>query len=84
LQPLGLHMFVVAGSCRQPQTYVKPEAATTVFELMMMEAVCRWKHVEQLRNIGIINSTTRSHVVGYFYTIDAIILILTGLILAFM
>jgi len=27
------------------------------------------KHVEQLRNIGIINSTTRSHLVGYFYTI---------------
>jgi len=31
--------------------------------------VCRSKHVEQLRNIGIINSTTRSHLVGYFYTI---------------
>jgi hypothetical protein len=30
---------------------------------------CRSKHVEQLRNIGIINSTTRSHLVGYFYTI---------------
>jgi len=31
--------------------------------------VCRSKHVEQLRNIGIINSTTRSHLVGYFYSI---------------
>ena len=31
--------------------------------------MCRSKHVEQLRNIGIINSTTRSHLVGYFYTI---------------
>jgi hypothetical protein len=31
--------------------------------------VCHWKHVEQLRNIGIINSTRRSHLVGYFYTI---------------
>jgi hypothetical protein len=31
--------------------------------------VCRSKHVEQSRNIGIINSTTRSHLVGYFYTI---------------
>jgi len=31
--------------------------------------VCRSKHVEQLRNIGIINATTRSHLVGYFYTI---------------
>jgi len=33
--------------------------------------VCRSKHVEQLRNIGIINSTTRSHPVGYFYKIYA-------------
>ena len=31
--------------------------------------VCRSKHVEQLRNIGIINSTTRSHLFGHFYTI---------------
>ena len=29
-------------------------------------AVCRSKHVGLLRNIGIINSTTRSHLVGYF------------------
>jgi len=29
--------------------------------------MCRSKHVEQLRNIGIIDSTTRSHLVGYFY-----------------
>jgi len=36
-----LHMYtvVVAGSCRQPQTYVKPEAAITVFELLMMRGV---------------------------------------------
>jgi hypothetical protein len=33
------HRFVVAGSCRQPQTYVKPEAAITVFELLMMSDV---------------------------------------------
>jgi hypothetical protein len=26
-------------SCRQPQTYVKPEAAITVFELLMMSVV---------------------------------------------
>jgi len=32
-------------------------------------AVCRPKHVEQLRNTGIINSTTRSHIVGSFYEI---------------
>jgi hypothetical protein len=31
--------------------------------------VCRSKHVEQLRNIGIINSTTRSDLVCYFYKI---------------
>jgi hypothetical protein len=30
---------VVAGSCRQPQTYVKPEGAITVFELLMMGGV---------------------------------------------
>jgi hypothetical protein len=29
--------------------------------------VCRPKHVEQLRNIGIINSTTRLHLVSSFY-----------------
>jgi len=32
-------------------------------------AVCRPKHVEQLRNIGIINSTTQSHLIGFFYEI---------------
>jgi hypothetical protein len=26
-------------SCRQPKTYVKPEAAITVFELLMMSGV---------------------------------------------
>jgi hypothetical protein len=31
--------------------------------------VCHSKHVAQLKKIGIINSTTRSHLVGYFYTI---------------
>jgi len=31
--------------------------------------VCRPKHVEQLRNTGIINSTTRLHLVGSFYMI---------------
>jgi hypothetical protein len=29
--------------------------------------VCHPKHVEQLRNIGIINSTTQLHLVGSFY-----------------
>jgi len=42
LQPLVLHTSVVAGRCQsfdsgwQPQTCVKPEAANTVFELLMM------------------------------------------------
>jgi len=26
-------------NCRQPQTYVKPEAAITVFELLMMSGM---------------------------------------------
>jgi len=30
LQPLVLDTFVVTGSCLQPQTFVKPEAAITV------------------------------------------------------
>jgi hypothetical protein len=32
-------------------------------------AMCRPKHVEQLRNTGIINSTTQLHLVGSFYEI---------------
>ena len=43
MQALVLRTSVVAGrchdSCRQPQTYVKPEAAITVFELLMMSGV---------------------------------------------
>ena len=34
-----LHTFVVADSCRQPQTYVKPETVITVFELLMISGV---------------------------------------------
>jgi hypothetical protein len=37
--PLVLHTFVVVGNCQQPQTYVKPEAAVTVFELLIMSGV---------------------------------------------
>jgi hypothetical protein len=55
-------------SCRLSQTYVKPEATITVFSSWWW-AICRSKHVEQLRNIGIKNSTTRSILVGFFYTI---------------
>jgi hypothetical protein len=32
-------VIAASGSCRQPQTYVKPEAAITVFELLMMSGV---------------------------------------------
>jgi len=40
LQLLVLQMFLVAGRCvRQPKTYVKSEAAITVFELLMMGGV---------------------------------------------
>jgi hypothetical protein len=31
--------FTYVASCRQQQTYVKPEAAITVFELLMMSGV---------------------------------------------
>ena len=34
--------------------------------------MCRSKHVEQLRNTGIIYSATRSHLVGYFYKIEIV------------
>jgi len=65
-------MFFVAGRCscsgRQPKTYVKPEAAITIFELLMMGG--QPKHVEQLRNTGIINYTTQFHLVGSFYEIS--------------
>ena len=42
LQPLVLHASVVPGRChcgRQPQRHVKPEAASTIFELLMMSDV---------------------------------------------
>jgi hypothetical protein len=32
-------MFVIGDSCRQSQTYVKPEAAITDFERLMMSGV---------------------------------------------
>jgi hypothetical protein len=41
LQPLVLRTFLVAVRCssRQPKTYVKPEVAITVFELLTMGGV---------------------------------------------
>jgi hypothetical protein len=55
-------------SGRQPKTYLKPEAAVTVFELLLMGGVSpetRWA----IKNNGIINSTAKSHLVGSFYEI---------------
>jgi hypothetical protein len=53
---------------RQQKTYVKPEAALQ-FLSSWWWTVCRPKLVEELRNTGIINSTTRLHLVGSFYEI---------------
>jgi hypothetical protein len=45
LQPLVLHTFLVAAAMAEPsqrpetKKYVKPEAAITVFELLMMGGV---------------------------------------------
>jgi len=55
-------------NCRQPQTYVN-QRLQLQFLSSWWWAVCRPKHVEQLRNIGIIKSTTWLHLVGYFYKI---------------
>jgi len=44
----------------------KPEAANTVWSSWWW-AVCLSKHVELSINVGIINSITRLHLVGYFY-----------------
>jgi len=49
----------------QPQTYVKPEAANTVFELLMMSNVSP-ETCWAIRNVEIINSNKWSHLVGYF------------------
>jgi hypothetical protein len=47
---------------------VKPEAAITVFDLLMMSGVSL-ETCSAIKNIGIINSTTRPHHVAYFYKI---------------
>ena len=66
------HTFLVDGRCDgwvgTVSSSVKPEAAIT-FLRSWWWAVCIPKHVEQLRNTGIINSTTRLHLVGSFYEI---------------
>ena len=74
-----LHTSVVAGHCRslvgtqprhQPTTtdICKPEAANIVCELLMMSDV-PLETFWAIRNVGIINSNTWSHLVGYFYMI---------------
>ena len=50
----------------QPKTHLKTRGCNYSFWAHDDER-CLPKHVEQLRNIGIINSTTRSHLVGSFY-----------------
>jgi len=67
--------FTYVSGCRPLRwlSHVKTEPAITVFELLMMGGVSP-KHVEQLMNIGIINSITRSHLVGSFYEFYASIL----------
>jgi len=53
---------------RSSKTVIAASGFTYVFGCRPL----RWlgpKHVEQLRNIGIINSTTQSHLVGSFYEI---------------
>jgi hypothetical protein len=68
LQPLVLHSLLLpaaAGNHKRMQN----QRMQLQFLSSWWWAVCRSKHVEQLRNIGIINSTTRSHLVGYFYRI---------------
>jgi hypothetical protein len=54
-------------SGRQPKTYVKPEAALQFLSSWWC-VVCSLKHVEQI-NTGIINSSTRLHLVVSFYEI---------------
>jgi len=44
----------------------KPGAENTVYSSCWW-AVCRSKHVQPSINVGIINSITRLHLVGYFY-----------------
>jgi hypothetical protein len=49
----------------QPQTCVKPEAANTVFELLMMSDVSL-ETCWAIKNVEIINSNAWLHIVGYF------------------
>jgi hypothetical protein len=66
----GFTYVLVAARCpssgRQPQTCVKLHLQ---FLNSWWWAVCHLKHVRQLRYIGIINSTTRLHLVDSFYEI---------------
>ena len=63
----GLHTSVVAGRWQRPATtdVCKLEAANTVFELLTMSDVSL-ETCWAIRNTGIINSNTWSHLVCYF------------------
>jgi hypothetical protein len=39
MQPWELQFLLGHDNCRQPQTFLKPEAAITVFELLMMSVL---------------------------------------------
>jgi hypothetical protein len=57
---------VVAGSCRQPQTSVKLEAAITVLDMLMMSSVSleTCSAIKKHWNNKFYHT---SHLVGYFY-----------------
>jgi hypothetical protein len=71
LQPLVLHMFLVAGSWAIAAVGNQKRMQNQKLQLQSLSswwwAVCCPKYVEHLRNIGIINSTIRLHLVGSFY-----------------
>ena len=60
--PAAAKALTTAGNHRRMQ---KPEAANTVFKLLMMSDVSL-ETCCAIRNAGIINSNTWSHLVGYF------------------
>ena len=49
--------------------FIKLGVSSLSLHVLLNQEFLSSKHFEQLRNTGIINSATRSHLVGYFYTI---------------
>jgi len=64
----SLSSFFSAQTWLRPVTtcLCKPETANTVYSSWWW-VVCCSKHAELSINVGIINSITRLHLVGYFY-----------------